>query len=55
MREEEEMSEDEIKRQMEQNEFYKFKKTIKNVPKQELARYNSRINKEQMDEEEVES
>lgn len=40
---------------MEQNEFYKFKKTIKNVPKQELARYNSHKSKEQQDEEEVES
>jgi hypothetical protein len=46
MIEEDEMSEEEINKQLQQNEFYQFKKAMKNTNPKELERYNSRLAKE---------
>lgn len=53
MREDDDMSEEEINKQLEQKDFYDFKRGYKKLDSNTLARYNSLKNQEKLDDEEI--
>ena len=53
MRDEEELSEEEIQRQQEQKEQYEFKRTIQKLSLSTIERYNSLKAKEKQEDEEL--